>query len=157
MNWEIVGAIAELLGALGVILSLLYLAIQVRHSRQATNSATYQTIQSNLATTARLLSENEEIALMYNAAIDGKPLNNLDTTRLRTLFEELTYQFEDLLFLHESGNLQTDLFMNQIYNGLGMFKTELYLEVLKNRKGALSGRYREFIMHLISEGALDEV
>ncbi len=34
MNWDAVGAIAELLGAVGVIGSLVYLATQVRQSRE---------------------------------------------------------------------------------------------------------------------------
>ncbi len=33
MNWDAIGAIAELLGAIGVIASLVYLATQIRHSR----------------------------------------------------------------------------------------------------------------------------
>ena len=32
MNWEAVGAIGEVVGALGVIATLLYLAIQIRRS-----------------------------------------------------------------------------------------------------------------------------
>ena len=35
MNWEAVGAIAELLGAIAVVATLIYLAIQVRHSKNA--------------------------------------------------------------------------------------------------------------------------
>ena len=35
MNWDAVGAIAELLGAIGVIGSLIYLATQVRSSNLA--------------------------------------------------------------------------------------------------------------------------
>ena len=34
MNWDAIGAIAELLGAVGVIASLVYLAGQIRHSRE---------------------------------------------------------------------------------------------------------------------------
>ena len=33
MNWDAIGAIAETLGAVGVIASLVYLAEQIRHSR----------------------------------------------------------------------------------------------------------------------------
>jgi hypothetical protein len=33
MNWDAIGAIAELLGAIGVIASLVYLATQVGQSR----------------------------------------------------------------------------------------------------------------------------
>lgn len=34
MNWDAIGAIAELLGAIGVIVSLVYLATQIRQSRE---------------------------------------------------------------------------------------------------------------------------
>lgn len=34
MNWDAIGAIAELLAAIGVIVSLVYLASQIRHSRE---------------------------------------------------------------------------------------------------------------------------
>ena len=34
MNWEAIGAVAELLADIGVIVSLVYLASQIRHSRE---------------------------------------------------------------------------------------------------------------------------
>ena len=37
MNWDAVGAVAELVGATGVIASLLYLAVQVRASTRASS------------------------------------------------------------------------------------------------------------------------
>ena len=42
MNWEALGAIAELLGALGVIATVVYLAVQIRHNTTALHSASYQ-------------------------------------------------------------------------------------------------------------------
>lgn len=38
MNWDAIGAVGEILGALGVIVTLAYLAIQVRASTRATDS-----------------------------------------------------------------------------------------------------------------------
>ena len=36
MNWEAIGVIAEVVGAVAVVVSLVYLAVQIRHqSRQA--------------------------------------------------------------------------------------------------------------------------
>lgn len=41
MNWDAIGAVGEVAGALGVIISLLYLAVQIRHSsKTAEDSAT---------------------------------------------------------------------------------------------------------------------
>lgn len=48
MNWEAIGAFAELLGALGVIATLGYLAIQVRSNTRAIGAQTRHSI-SNFA------------------------------------------------------------------------------------------------------------
>jgi hypothetical protein len=46
MNWEAIGAIGETVGALGVVISLLYLATQLRHSsRTAKASALDQAVE----------------------------------------------------------------------------------------------------------------
>jgi hypothetical protein len=34
MNWEMISAIAKMLGAIGVIISLVYLAIQIRDQKK---------------------------------------------------------------------------------------------------------------------------
>jgi hypothetical protein len=44
MNWEAVAAIGELLGATGVIVSLLYLAVQVRQNTRQTRLAAQQAV-----------------------------------------------------------------------------------------------------------------
>ncbi len=41
MNWEALGALAESVGAVGVIATLIYLAVQVRHNTRAVRAATY--------------------------------------------------------------------------------------------------------------------
>jgi hypothetical protein len=55
MNWDAIGAIAELLGAVGVIASLIYLAKQIRHSGEqmqentrAARSAAYQQFENSI-------------------------------------------------------------------------------------------------------------
>jgi len=56
MNWDAIGAIAELLGAIGVIASLVYLATQIRQSREqmgqntrAMRAATFQQFDQTLS------------------------------------------------------------------------------------------------------------
>jgi hypothetical protein len=54
MNWEAVGAVAELVGAIGVVASLFYVASQIRRSSGAQEAATNQAISD--ATQQRLLA-----------------------------------------------------------------------------------------------------
>ncbi len=54
MNWDAIGAIAELLGAVGVIASLVYLATQIRQSREQMNQ---NTVALRTAAYQQLLSD----------------------------------------------------------------------------------------------------
>jgi hypothetical protein len=49
MNWDAIGAIAELLGAVGVIASLIYLARQMGQNARATRAASYQQFEISLS------------------------------------------------------------------------------------------------------------
>jgi hypothetical protein len=51
MNWEAVGAIAELLGAAGVVVTLVYLSVQVRqNSREIVDSRTQRVFELMIET-----------------------------------------------------------------------------------------------------------
>lgn len=68
MNWEAVGAIGEVIGAIGVIVTLAYLAIQIRQNSAVVRSATRQAISTTQAEIGYRLAENPELrsaALLY--------------------------------------------------------------------------------------------
>jgi hypothetical protein len=61
VNWEAVGAIGEVVGAFGVILTLGYLAIQIRQNSAVVRSATRQAISTTQAEVGFRLAENAEL------------------------------------------------------------------------------------------------
>ena len=73
MNWEAVSAIGEVVGALGVILTLGYLAIQVRQNSSVVRASTRQAISNTQAEVGFRLSENSELraAAMQFTALDS--------------------------------------------------------------------------------------
>ena len=46
IDWEALGATGELLGAVGVLITLIYLAIQVRHNADETHNSTIESVMS---------------------------------------------------------------------------------------------------------------
>lgn len=50
MNWEVIAALAELLGAIGVILTLVYLAFQIRQNTRAIKGQTLSNVTQNVFT-----------------------------------------------------------------------------------------------------------
>ena len=78
MNWDAVGAVAETLGALGVIASLIYLATQLR------SNAIASAVEAKLATTRFLTDFNRDLINdpeLYDLwDRGGRDLDSLDRT-----------------------------------------------------------------------------
>jgi hypothetical protein len=62
MNWEMLGAVGEIVGAAGVIATLLYLARQVRSASLDGQRARYNELSTNLSDVAQAWSVNDALA-----------------------------------------------------------------------------------------------
>ena len=58
MNWEITGAISELIGAIAVVVSLLYLAKQIKQNTASTEATGFQAWQSDSAAHWLAMADN---------------------------------------------------------------------------------------------------
>lgn len=83
MDWEAIGATAELLGAIGVIVSLFYLAYQIRRNSESVEAATALSISE--ATQQRLLvpAQSPELAGAILRAFRGEVLSDVEREQVR--------------------------------------------------------------------------
>lgn len=65
MSWEAIGAISEIVGALAVVITLAYLAVQVRHNNDLLRSESRQTLVSNDVTSLSANMSNTEVFAKY--------------------------------------------------------------------------------------------
>jgi hypothetical protein len=69
MNWDALGAISELLGAIAVFATLAYLAVQVRQSNIVTREqAQYHMLQNQLSYFDRLADNPDFVRTVYGSA-----------------------------------------------------------------------------------------
>ncbi len=87
MNWTAIGATGELLGAIGVIASLLYLARQMRSAAEDARRAAAQAVFTNMNTVYESISANPQVADVFMRG----------TANLSALRPEETMQFSALL------------------------------------------------------------
>jgi hypothetical protein len=76
VNWEAIGAVGEILGAAAVVVTLLYLAIQVRHNTLATSSSTQQIHLDAWNAMSAMIIENLEVAQLL--AMNDEEIAALD-------------------------------------------------------------------------------
>ncbi len=77
MNWDAIGAIGEIVGALAVILSLLYLSSQVRQTNKLANNNSLQAVLQSEMNFASIIMENAEIwdKLLAGESFEGREDN----------------------------------------------------------------------------------
>ena len=111
MNWEALGAIAELLGAVSVLLTLIYLAIQVRENSKVQTINTYNSVMGGFSDLYSWAGTTKELA-----AVSRYMFNEKD----RELSVDEKHQL-DLMF-HQFGNHM--LRIHRLYESGIMTKAE---------------------------------
>lgn len=69
MNWEMIDAVAQTLGAIGVIVSIIYLAAQIRNQNKESQRATMNVLTTHWSDLNRTLVESPEMAALWLRAL----------------------------------------------------------------------------------------
>ena len=102
MSWEAIGAMGSLLGAISVLLTLLYLAKQIKENSKLLTTSVYQTAVDGYNEMASMFLENTELArnlLMDNPA----QLSEVDAYKLNLISRVYLNQGLKLFKLYEAG------------------------------------------------------
>ena len=90
MNWEAVSAISQMVGSIAVVLSVLYLGIQVHRSTRVARLATQDAAATALRDVTKPFMENAEVERIWRVGLeDLEALSTEDRAR----FFHATYQF----------------------------------------------------------------
>ena len=83
MNWDAVGAVGEVVGAIGVIVSLLYLATQIRQSNTLERANAYRDFLEDSSSVFADLYRDPELHRLWRAGVYAKEaLSEEDQERL---------------------------------------------------------------------------
>ena len=78
MNWEAIGAIGEIVGATGVIISLVYLAVQIRHSTKESELSTIHNISESYTAFMQEVAGNAELSKIWDTGLTNFSALNRD-------------------------------------------------------------------------------
>jgi hypothetical protein len=109
MNWEAVSTIAEVIGAIAVVLSLIYVAAQIKQNTAASRSQSINQINSQYGALMNQIAMNGELAKIYRKATEGEELEADELVRYTAYLSAFFAFVEEIFLLHRSGIYGEDL------------------------------------------------
>ncbi len=107
MNWDAIGAIAELFGATGVIASLLYLARQMRRGAADARRAAAQAVLAKLNTEYESISTHHQLAEVFvRGSATLSALSPEEAVQFSALLLSFVRPYEELLHYKRAGAVE---------------------------------------------------
>lgn len=98
MNWEAIGAVGEIVGAITVFLTLVYLAIQIRQNTKAVQASAIDSANSQVSNVREKIFSDPEVANMYRRGNeDPTSLNEDDAIRYRLLVHNVLLAISNVI------------------------------------------------------------
>ena len=114
MNWEALGAIGEIVGALAVVMTLMYLANQSRINTQAINRAAIQATLMGRGESTRFLAGDAEVCeLMWRGADHPESLDPKEWLRFFLVCGSIIRPIELAYLDYEAGRMEKELWKGQ--------------------------------------------
>lgn len=110
MNWDAVGAIGEIVGAVAVIATLIYLTIQIREGTRATRAAAVTDATGAVQAWYMELGRNKEAAdLMFDGMANPDAFSKAKQFQFIMLVHSVFLGFQRTYFLSHAGTLDAGL------------------------------------------------
>ena len=149
MNWEAINAISQFVSSIAVVLSVLYLGIQVHRSTRVAKVAAQDAAASAVRDVTNTFMENAEMSRIWGAGLeDLKTLSTEDQAR----FFHATHQFlkalETIHFHYLSGLMDKQLWLGWQELLRHYIAAPGMAQYWNVRNQLFSARFREFINQL---------
>lgn len=106
MNWEAMTAIAELVGVVAVLITLIYLAVQIRQNTAAVATSTYESVMTGFNDINVVVASHPELASVLDRGCQNpSSLNPEGVVQFNFLLRCYANQWWKLFKLHERGSL----------------------------------------------------
>ena len=110
MNWEAIGAIGEIFGAAAVVVSLLYLALQMRQNTRQLRRAELNAAMDQQSAHRRALMTSPDLGMLFARGLaDPSSLNEGDATRVGATIDNLIWCLFHIWDRARSGDTPADM------------------------------------------------
>ena len=133
--------LGEFIGGVAVLVTLVYLAIQIRQNTRAVQTASYAQAAEPFYGLLEQISRDGDFAKIVAKAL-GPPetLTEIEELRFQGWASMVLYAYENLLRAYESGQITEDALLNGIDNAAPLFQGRM-IEIAQARPGPTSKRF----------------
>ena len=124
LNWEAIGAIGEIVGALAVVISLLYLAAQIRTQNLESRIAAVHEINQSMINLVSQLQDPVKADLIIEAMSDWESCSASKRLRFIGYFIPVVRIYEDAFFQWKQGRLDKQTWETMLTQFTDFFSTE---------------------------------
>ena len=124
MNWDAIGAIGELVSAVVVLITLVYLAVQIRQNTVAVAASTMDSVQSaNDELNLLILNSAEVASIIARGSDEPETLDPIEQFRFISAMRVLANQGAKVLKLHRLGAVSEDEWIGHARHMAQLFGT----------------------------------
>ncbi len=110
MNWDALAAISETIGAIAVIATLAYLAVQIRQNTRATQTASHHAVTDSLNQGNLAVAQDAELAQIWvTGRTDRSCLTEAERERFDFLLLAYFHVFDSLFYSAKNGTGERNL------------------------------------------------
>ena len=112
MTLDQLASIGEIIGGFAVVISLVYLAIQIRMNTEAERTSTYQSIVSDFGAMNNTMASTPELSHLFVQAMENyQQLNSDQKARISQMFFQCFRFFENMFYQHQKGYLDDEVWI----------------------------------------------
>jgi len=112
MNWEAIGAVGEVIGAIGVIATLGYLSVQIRHNTRAMRAQSVAEVTKSLKSEIDLLAQGHDILSVIIKTQAGEPLDPRELMILDLFMTQAIVSRQNEFLQHQQGLLDDEVLIS---------------------------------------------
>jgi hypothetical protein len=114
MNWEALGAIGELAGALVVVLTLFYLAVQIKQNTLAVKTSSHHAITDSFNVINGLMASDPRLARIWRlGTLDMSALSEDEQISFSFMNVMVMRVYETLYYQHQAGTIEDQLYLGE--------------------------------------------
>jgi len=146
MTLESLGNLGEFISSIAVLISLVYLAIQIKKNTETERTSTYQSIVSDFGNMNQSMASDPDLTFLYVKAMeDFAALDAAEKARISQTFYMTFRYFENMYYQHRRGYLEAELWVGWQRLMLTYFARPGFQTWWKARREVFSEPFADFL------------